>query len=358
MANAKKQPSGNWKTLVYDYTDKDNKRHYESFTSDTKKESEYLAAEFSMNKKRMSKSRNFTLSEAIDKYIENSDGVLSPTTINGYKNIKKVAFKDILDVPLKKLSNEILKNSVNLESKRTANTRNFGNTISAKTVCNEYGLITAVINLYYPELNCKVTLPAKEKHIKELLPVEIIMDVVKGTDIELAVLLAMWLSFTISEVKGLTKSLSVKDGYITIKDVVVTIGGVELKKDKAKAYERIRKHRIPEYIQDLIDKTKTDVLVPSSSSSVYHKFQRLLDANNLPRMSFHDLRHMNASVMALLNIPTKYALDRGGWKTESVMKNVYSHTFSQEREDVDDMIDAYFNNKMQTNMQLGIKKTP
>ena len=36
-------------------------------------------------------------------------------------------------------------------------------------------------------------------------------------DIELAVLLAMWLSFTQSEIRGLTKSKSIDGDYITIK---------------------------------------------------------------------------------------------------------------------------------------------
>jgi len=39
---------------------------------------------------------------------------------------------------------------------------------------------------------------------------------VQGTDIELATLLAMWLSFSVSEIRGLKKSTSVKDRYITI----------------------------------------------------------------------------------------------------------------------------------------------
>jgi integrase len=42
------------------------------------------------------------------------------------------------------------------------------------------------------------------------------------------------------------------------------------------------------------------------------RFKRLLEKNGLPHMTFHDLRHMNASVMAMLRIPDKYAMERGG----------------------------------------------
>ena len=53
MAKAKKLPSGNWRARV-SYTDPDGKRRYQSFTAATKKEAEYAAAEFALDRKRMS----------------------------------------------------------------------------------------------------------------------------------------------------------------------------------------------------------------------------------------------------------------------------------------------------------------
>ena len=61
-------------------------------------------------------------------------------------------------------------------------------------------------------------------------------------------------------------------------------------------------------------------------------------------MRFHDLRHLNASVMLQLGIPDKYAMERGGWSTNQTLKNVYQHTFSAERQIVDDKIDQFFEN--------------
>ena len=43
-----------------------------------------------------------------------------------------------------------------------------------------------------------------------------------------------------------------------------------------------------------------------------------------------------------LGVPDKYAMERGGWATNSTLKNVYQHTFSEERKQVDEMIDRYF----------------
>lgn len=50
--------------------------------------------------------------------------------------------------------------------------------------------------------------------------------------------------------------------------------------------------------------------------------------------------------MALLQIPDKYAMERGGWKTDSTMKGTYTHTFSQARKDVDHIIDDYFEKQL------------
>ena len=48
--------------------------------------------------------------------------------------------------------------------------------------------------------------------------------------------------------------------------------------------------------------------------------------------------------MALLRIPDKYAQERGGWKTDQVMKRVYMQTLPEERQKVDAIINNYFEN--------------
>lgn len=84
MAKAKKLPSGAWKALVYDYTDLDGKRHYESFTDDTKKEAELMAAEFAYSKRTKGRNPEMLFKEALDKYCELKSNVLSPSTLKEY----------------------------------------------------------------------------------------------------------------------------------------------------------------------------------------------------------------------------------------------------------------------------------
>ena len=45
MAKAKKLPSGRWRIQVYDYTGENGKIYRKSFTAETKKEAEFLAAD-------------------------------------------------------------------------------------------------------------------------------------------------------------------------------------------------------------------------------------------------------------------------------------------------------------------------
>lgn len=367
MPTARKLASGSWRCQVYSHTEEavkedgtvTRKRIYESFTCSIpgpkgKRIAEQMAADFAAKKDRLQSAMHCPLGEAIDLFIELSEATLSPSTISGYKRARKYGFKMLMDIPISNLTQKKLQEAVNQEAKRK-NIKHPSETISPKTVKNEYGLITATLNKYYPDLNCSVSLPKTQRKIKELSTPDAIFSIFENTDIELPVLLAMWLSFSISEIRGLTKSKSINGDYITIREVVISVDNQDIKKSTGKQESRLRRHRIPPYIKKLIDKVPGDVLVPMSYNTIYHKFQALLKKSDMPHMTFHDLRHINASVMALLNIPEKYAQERGGWKTPYVMKNIYMHTFKEERIAVDDKIDAYFET-MQHEMQHESKK--
>lgn len=378
MAKAKKLPSGSWRCLVYSHTEKvrdaktgewKNKRVYESFTSDDpspkgRREAELAAAQFQMEKSQAPKKKkqeygNMTLTEAIDKYVESRELLgRSPTTIQDYRCIQKNGFQDLLDTRLSDIDEGILQEAVCLEAKRPSNGRQkLKKPISAKRLKNEWGLLSAVLHKYRPGINYDmIELPKAALRTVELPPARKILDIIQGTDIELPVLLAMWLSFSMSEVRGLTKSKSVSGNYITIREVVVDVGNGTVRKTEGKNPTRNRRRRIPPYIMNLIEKVEGDVLVPISGRALYHRWIRLQDEHGMEHITFHDLRHLNASVMALLRIPDKYAQERGGWKSDNVMKKIYMQTFPEEREKVDDMIDHYFEDIMQHEIQHEIKK--
>jgi len=359
MAKAKKLKSGNWRALAYSHTevvDGKKKRIYESFTSPDKKEAEYKAAEFALTKKNKPKPIDMTLAEAIDAYIAKKDGILSPTTIAGYKTIKRNYFLPLQGLKLKDITRDNLENAVNTEAKKMSRR---GKPLSPKTIANAYMFLVSVLKDYHPSLDADIKLPTPPNAIKEVLPPEIIFDIVRGDKIELPVLLAMWLSFSMSEILGLTKTESINGDFIKIQKVKVKVGKNVVIKDKPKVSARVRQHKIPGYIKQLIDElpAEQESLVVLSGHAIYDRWERLLKSNGLSHMTFHDLRHVNASAMAELGIPDKYAQERGGWKSDSTMKKVYQHTFSKARQEVDKKIDDYFLNKMQHEMQHEDKTT-
>ena len=338
---AKRLPSGSYRCRAYSHTDPDGKKHYRSFTAPTKKEAEYMAAEFALDRKQADDSNNWTLGEAIDHYIDLKRPVLSPTTIQGYEYNRRKCFQNLMNTAIDKLTSTTLQKAVNEEMGRTTEKRH--GQISPKTVRNAYGLIRSTLKQYKPDRTYHVRLPSVPRKIRRQLPSpEQIYDAVKGKRIELPVLLAMWLSFTESEIRGLTKSKSIDADYITIREVMVRVDGIDVVKDMAKNETRNRRHRMPARIKELVDQVEGDVLVPMSPSVILKDLKKCMRDADLPEITFHDLRHINASVMAMLRIPDVYAQERGGWKTDHIMKSVYTETFSEERERVDGIIDGYF----------------
>lgn len=94
IASARKLKSGSYRCLVYDYTDGTGKKHYKSFTALTKKEAEYLAAQYAVEKKEKPVLPDYTLKTAIDNYCNLKNNVLSPATIREYRRMGNQNYKD------------------------------------------------------------------------------------------------------------------------------------------------------------------------------------------------------------------------------------------------------------------------
>lgn len=330
MANAKKLPSGKWRCLVYVGRDENGKRKYKSFTADTRKEAEFLAAAHVAHK--IHDESIMTIGRAVKEYIESKDNVLSPSTVEGYRTIERNRIASIKDIQIADFDTLAAQRYVNGLSKK----------LSPKTVRNTWGLIAAAISMQEPGKKFAVTFPAKRKIYRELPTAAEVIAAVKGTNVELPTLLAMWLSLRMSEVRGL-KYKDIKNGVLTVQRSMLLVGSEEVLRENNKTYDSTRRIRLPSYLINVIGTGRPDeFIVKEGKNTIYDRFVTAIDRAGLPHMRFHDLRHLNASVLLELGIPEKYAMERGGWSTPSTLQNVYQHTFSKQRKLVDDKVDRYF----------------
>ena len=281
--------------------------------------------------KQKKKPVDMTVGEAIDRYIESKDAVLSPSTVAGYRRIRANALQDLMSVKLSDLTQERVQRSINKMSREK----------SPKTVKNAHGLLTATLAEYLPDLILRTTLPQKQR-VDIIVPsdsdVDAILAAVRGKSIELPVLLAMWLGLRMSEIRGLTWEC-IEDDTLHIKQARVDEG---LK--GTKTYNSNRYLPIPPYIKKLLnEKPHTEeFIIPDSRRAIYSRFDYYVKKAGIQHYRFHDLRHVNASVMLQLGVPDKYAMERMGHATNNMLKTVYQHTMPEEQRKVASSIDGYF----------------
>ena len=356
MAKAKKLPSGNYRVL--EYVGKDiTKSGYKSFTAPTRAEAEYEAKLFKIDTRFQNAplkklDPKVTVSQVIDQYIASRNAILSPTTIEGYEKIKRNYFQDIMSKPAMSIDQSALQYAVNEECKRTSALTH--QPLSPKTINSACSFIISVLQSYNKKVDLSgISLPQRVK-VKYATPdsdgIIAILAATYNTQIEVAVLLAVWLSMSISEIRGL-KFSDVHDGYVRVHEAVVTVNGKHVTKT-TKTEERTRDIILPAHVKKRIDllPRNSEYVVPYTRASVYERFKRILEKNGIPHCRFHDLRHAAASVMVILNIPDKYAMARGGWSTDRTMKEAYQQIFSKEEIAVAKKIDNYFDKLVKKSM--------
>lgn len=329
MAKAKKLPSGSWRVLVYVGIDEEKKRRYHSVTASTKKEAEFLAAEYALKHKGKQES-NLTVKEALERYTESKRNVLSPSTYREYRNAINRDLQELHDVKLNDLTQERVQIAIN----------NAALEHSPKTVKNMHGLLSSTLKMFAPEFRLTTTLPRTEKkrlYIPSDDDIKKLLNYVKGKPIELPILLAATGSLRRSEIAALTLE-DVKDsGVVVNKAMVLDIDHKwVVKPPKTQAGNRF----CP--LSPTVVAKAREGLPTIRPDAISNQFIRAVKKCGLPPFSFHKLRHYYASVLHSLQVPDKYIMKNGGWECESVLHNVYEHTLSDQEEQESKKIVTHF----------------
>lgn len=331
MEKARKLPSGNYRIRVYDKTTKT----YKSFTASTRREAEYMAAEwFNGLKNKSNKKYRNTVKEAVQEYIDERSNILSPASIDKYQRTLDGQFSDdFKNIRLDKLTEQHIKQEVN----------RLAGKYSPKSVVNAYHFIIPILRKHRHDLYLDdITMPKVFVKKKVYPSAQEVIDLFYGDRMELEVILALFYGLRKEEIRGLKKS-DITGNVLTINRVMIDIKKETIVRElAAKTEDGLRQiNNLPPFLINMINSRTGEYVCEMSGHALYMHFKRKIKTIGYD-IAFHDLRHVNASVMLFLGVPNKYAMERGGWSTDEILRKVYQSTFSSERQRYDTIIDNYF----------------
>lgn len=315
MATAKKTPSGMYKVRVYSHTTPDGKKHYRAFTAPTKQEAEQQAAKFSSKADRAARV-DLTVAEAIDGYITAKEGVLSPSTILGYRRMQQTRYDSIARMKIRRLTSNDLQIFVS----------GLSGDLSSKTVSNIYGLLVASVVHFAPDMTFRVKLPPKQKKRVSAPSDRQIMELYERACLELkkCIALSAFSSLRRGEICALKYGDIVGNVLHVHADTVRGVNGW-IYKQIPKTSDSDRLAPLPQEVIALLGTgDPDDFIIGWVPDTITKRFIDLRNELGLT-LKFHDLRHYYASIGAAL-IPDVYTESFGGWRQGSrVMKEVYQN---------------------------------
>lgn len=311
-----KLPSGNYriKQMVNGVTYRATVDHKPS-----DKEAHLLIAG-AMAKKGVAISSNMPFKQACEAYIESKSNILSPSSVRGYKGIIKQFSDSFGNTSLDILTKPMVQTEVNRYSADH----------SPKSTSNFSGFIVSVLKYYGNDIE-NITLPQKEKkspYIPTEEEVKRIFNAFKGSVYEAPILLS-GMGLRKSEVCALQITDLSEDNILTINKAKVQGADNKWVVKSTKTTDSTRTVVLPPYLADLI--RKQGFIYNGYPNVLYVKLTQMQDKLGIPRFSFHKMRHFFASYMHDLGYSDKQIQEMGGWKTDRVMKTVYTHAMEMEQ---------------------------
>ena len=280
-----------------------------------------------------------SLGTAIDRYINDNDSVLSPSTINAYKSYRKTRFKAYMEKDVSAINYQQM---INEESVK----------LKAKTVHNAWRLVTGSLRHAGEEIPI-VNLPAKAKPQKAWLDfqqIQTFTSVLRGKPYELGALLALN-GLRRSEILHLTSDdVDTDKGIIHVRGASVIglnnkLTDKETNKNKTSARDV---HIVIPRLSELI-RGKNGRLITTNPTTLYGLINDLCVKHGLPKVGVHGLRHSYCSLAYHLGWSEATVMREGGWADKATVHDVYTHLASQDADaDISKMV-QFFTEKPKEN---------
>ncbi len=334
VPNASLLPSGKWRVQL--------RKEHINVIADTREQAEAEAIRrrilFLREEKRKAQEeidKPLMLGTILDKYINENELVLSPTTVRSYKSMRKSRFTAYESQNANTINYQQLINS------------QIADECSAKTIRNVWGLCSAALN--YSNIPFAVpNLPRIVREEHEWLDYSQILKFVKaikGEKGELAFLLALH-SLRASEFLGLRPcDIEKIDKHHVIHVRGANIRGTQGRVRTSRNKNDTSRRNIPVVIPRL-DELLNDAdaneqyLVTRSETRLRADIERICKANGLPNVGLHGLRHSFASLAYHLGWKKRSTMEIGGWKNSKVLDAVYEHNADLD-DDIETMRDFF-----------------
>ncbi len=315
---ASKTKAGTWRALAF-YIDDNKKRCRKSFTAPTRKEAEALANIFVLKRQNYTNGK-ITLKDATEEYLRLNESVLSPTTIYGYKKIKKTFPQKLNEKYLTDITKKEIDEWIQEQSEK----------YSPKTVSNRYGFLHTVMTYNGIELE-EHKLPQK-RPTKYFIPtkseVEKLIEYARGKgddELLLILMLGAYGCMRRGEICGL-KPEDVDGNVIHVhSNKVYTESGAIIKGTKTYSSDRYIEAPI-KLLNELKGRTCFVTVAPSTASKKVKDAVKKCGLNS--EFHLHTLRHFCASYLHANNMPTKYIQEYGGWSDTKTLEKIYRQTLS------------------------------
>ena len=345
MPTARKLPSGSWRCQVYSHTEEifleggtiKKKRIYKSFTCDDptskgRRKCEKMAADWVIDKENQ-KICNLTFGEALDQYIESRSAILSPATVREYKRTRKSDLQGLMGIRIDSITQEQIQKEINKESLSH----------SPKSVRNMHGLLSAVLRTYRPNFALSTALPKKVRpklNIPTEEDIQRLMAYVKDTDMEIPVLLAAFGPMRRGEIAALDSD-HMKGNIVHVEYSMALDENNKWVKKSPKSISGDRYIEFPDFVIEKLQGIDGRIVL-LKPNQISDRFIDIVKRAGLPKFRFHDLRHYSASIQHALGIPDAYIMQRGGWGSDAVLKNVYRHVLEDKTEQMNQIANSYF----------------
>lgn len=337
MATARKLPSGSWRVRVYSYTDSQGVKHYESFTAPTKTQAEQMANRF---KNKGSRVDDLTVREALERYLEVNEGVLSPSTLAGYRKAAK-RFETINNLRLRRITSEDLQRFISELSR---------DGLAPKTVKNIYGLLHTILAFFGVETRFTIHLPKAEKKRKFAPENAQIMALYETAPrkMKIAISLAAFHSLRRGEISAI-KYKDIQGNILYVhSDIVKGVNGW-VYKEIPKTETSNRNVYLTNEELKLIGTGDPEAyivgLVPSSIGTNFYNIRKRV---GLDHIRFHDLRVYFASISVAMGMSETTLAHLGGWREGSqVLRDHYKKSIESIDEGYAKKINRYFESMTQ-----------